>query len=318
MKQKNRIFIIISLIIILIIILLLNATIYEKFEINEDETTCIYVSSHGIKKSCNSIENCIYIKSDSLNDFIIPDKPFILVTGDEDATIPDDFDKKTNEILNSSNLIHWYSQNLNHTTNPKLSSIPIGLDYHTIANGKKDMSWWGKQETPKKQEEIIFKLKNTKFNERIPKLYINFANSIRGKYGEKDRRESLEQIPKNLQIIEKNNIPRNETWTNMSKYTFVLSPHGNGLDCHRTWEALALACIPVVKKSSLDVLYQDLPVLIVDDWSDINEELLNSTIEIFEAINFNYDKLTLDYWINKINNNNNNNSLKVAIFFLEG
>jgi len=302
MKHKNTLFILISLIILLIIIIYINKTIYENFESNQDETTCVYVSSHGIKKTCNSIENCLYVKSDSLNDFVIPDIPFVLVTGDEDTTIPDDFDKKTDEILNSPNLIHWYSQNLNDASNTKLSSIPIGLDYHTIANGKKDMSWWGKQETPKKQEEIIFKLNKIPFNERIPKLYINFANSIRGKYGEKDRKNALEQTPKDLQIIEKDNIPRNETWTNMSKYAFVLSPHGNGLDCHRTWEALVLGCIPVVKKSSLDVLYEDLPVLIVDDWSDINKDLLNSTIEMFKRKNFNYDKLKLDYWMNLITN----------------
>ena len=32
----------------------------------------------------------------------------------------------------------------------------------------------------------------------------------------------------------------------MIKYTFILSPAGIGLDCHRTWEALCLGCIPIV------------------------------------------------------------------------
>ena len=88
----------------------------------------------------------------------------------------------------------------------------------------------------------------------------------------------------------------------MTKYSFVLSPHGNGLDCHRTWEALVLGCIPVVKTSSLDKLYDDLPVLIVNNWYDIDEELLKNTIENFKDKKFNYDKLKLDYWINKIKN----------------
>jgi hypothetical protein len=57
---------------------------------------------------------------------------------------------------------------------------------------------------------------------------------------------------------------------------FVVSPHGNGLDCHRTWEALYLGVIPIVKTSSLDQLYEDLPVLIVDDWSDVTREFLET------------------------------------------
>ena len=46
------------------------------------------------------------------------------------------------------------------------------------------------------------------------------------------------------------------------KYKFILSPPGAGFDCHRTWEALYLGAIPIVKTSSLDPLYKDLPVVI--------------------------------------------------------
>ena len=300
--MKKKIILIIILIIIfgLIITYNLNNNQFEKFNNNEDETTCIYVSSHGIKKSCESIDNCIYIKSDHLNNFNIPESPFILVTGDEDTTLPDDLKAKANNILNSPNLIHWYSQNLNDLTNIKLSPIPIGLDYHTIKDGKN--SGWGKQESPKKQEDFILKLERKPFDQREYKLYVNFNNTIHGKYGKNDRKDALEQISKNLQIIEKNSIPRNETWNNMCKYSFVLSPHGNGLDCHRTWEALVLGCIPVVKTSSLNVLYDNLPVLIVNNWYEVNEELLRNTIEEFKIKEFNYDKLKLEYWINKIKN----------------
>ena len=34
-------------------------------------------------------------------------------------------------------------------------------------------------------------------------------------------------------------------------FAFVASPSGNGLDCHRTWEALLLRSIPIVKVSVL-------------------------------------------------------------------
>ena len=47
-------------------------------------------------------------------------------------------------------------------------------------------------------------------------------------------------------------------------------------------------------------LFYDLPVLIVKKWEDITEELLNNTLNDFKQREFNYDKLTLNYWINLI------------------
>ena len=90
----------------------------------------------------------------------------------------------------------------------------------------------------------------------------------------------------------------------MSTYCFIISPHGNGLDCHRTWEALCLGCIPIVKTSVLDTLFYDLPVLIVNEWSDVSLELLNTTISNYKTKHiskqFKYDKLLLHYWMDKI------------------
>ena len=96
-------------------------------------------------------------------------------------------------------------------------------------------------------------------------------------------------------------IERYESWKNQSEYAFIASPHGNGIDCHRTWEALCLGCIVIVKTSPLDDLYDGLPVLIVGEWSDICENLLLETIEKYKSMDFNYEKLTLNYWMNKIN-----------------
>src|SRR5258708_18314805 len=38
-------------------------------------------------------------------------------------------------------------------------------------------------------------------------------------------------------------LTRTETWRRRGEYAFVMSPHGLGLDCHRTWQALALGHI---------------------------------------------------------------------------
>ena len=36
----------------------------------------------------------------------------------------------------------------------------------------------------------------------------------------------------------------------MSEYSFVASPEGNGVDCHRTWEAFYLNVIPISRRKA--------------------------------------------------------------------
>ena len=266
---------------------------------NEDESHCIYLDIHGIQKWIASLNNpaIIYMNSHDINSFIIPANNFTLVTATTDNTVPDDYQDKSNEILNSSNLIHWFSQNLTKQDNPKLSPIPIGLDYHTIAQYKSGYEWWGEKQTPVQQEKFLIDLEKPPYDQREIKIYCNFYNTVRGRYGEKDRRDALDQIPQELFIIERDNVTRKDSWTKMSTIAFVASPLGNGLDCHRTWEALALGCIPIIKTSIMDSsLFNELPVLIVNEWSDINEQLLKDTINSFKNKTFNMDKLKLKYW----------------------
>ena len=92
-----------------------------------------------------------------------------------------------------------------------------------------------------------------------------------------------------------------ETWKLQSQYQFVLSPHGAGLDCHRTWEALLLGCIPIVKKAKLNDLFVDLPVITVEDWSEINSAFLKKIAEEIALKNINQEKLFMRYWKAQIN-----------------
>ncbi|MDR3646466.1 MAG: hypothetical protein P4L22_02915 [Candidatus Babeliales bacterium] len=87
----------------------------------------------------------------------------------------------------------------------------------------------------------------------------------------------------------------------LSESKFVLSPHGHGIDCYRTWEILLMGSIPVVKTSILDELYEDLPVLIVKEWSEVTEKFLEEKYIEICSKKYNYEKLYMPYWINKIN-----------------
>jgi len=279
------------------------------------------VSSRGILNSCNikspilisSIKklldynfslvaenSIIYICTSAINEFvkILPTikYKFILVTGDADED-PNIFDTS---FINDSRIIHWFAQNST-KIHPKITIIPIGLDYHTLENCQKNHPW-GNKISAIMQEELLLSIKlNSKpFWERLKLGYANFQYSLGGTYCN-DRRDAIQNINKDLIYYEQNKLNREESWRRQSEYTFVVSPHGNGLDCHRTWEALCLGCIPIVKTSQIDRLFNDLPVLIVKEWKDLTPELLNNTAEEFKNKEFNLKKLTLEYWINLMN-----------------
>jgi hypothetical protein len=293
----------------------------------EDETACKYFATHGIRRRCDktSLDNSLrlnaynfkelkdyetlYIKLDFIPEFsrIVDtiNAKFILVSGSSDYTTPNDlFSSETDFLtfLKNKNLIHWYCQNCAYIHN-KITLLPIGLDYHTMSN---QQFKWGDMSSPIEQEKLLESVKEIAkpFWERKIITYSNFHFQMWTKYAD-DRTDAINSIPRELVYYEPSEIKRVETWKNQINCAFVLSPHGNGLDCHRTWEALVLGCIPIVKTSPLDEMYRDLPVLIVKSWSDIDEELLNNTINTFKELKFNYDKLTLKFWVEKIKSSHN-------------
>jgi hypothetical protein len=73
----------------------------------------------------------------------------------------------------------------------------------------------------------------------------------------------------------------NYDFTHKSYYT--LSPRGAGEDCHRFYEAIYLDSIPIVKRTNtaFDKLYNVFPCLIVNDWSEVTEELLLKNKDIY-------------------------------------
>jgi hypothetical protein len=223
------------------------------------------------------------------------------VSGDADVCIPNDVFNSHEEFIDfieNPKIIHWFSQN-SIGQHPKLSKIPIGLDYHTMSTNQSHP--WGENMSPKSQENDLVLIKNSaaSFQNRFPLIYSNCHFFTNSRFGG-DRIDAIHSIPSDLVYYEESPQKRIDNWKTQSNFAFVLSPHGNGLDCHRTWEALVLGCIPIVKTSALDSLYIDLPVLIVKEWKDVSSELLQTTLAAFSKTDFNYEKLELNYWINRI------------------
>jgi len=295
-----------------------------------------YVGSRGILKSCdyhstNPISSIrrmafypelktikqmknpvIYVCNSALNHFntIVPyiDFSFVLVSGDSDDSMP--FDVLRPEIFETfiSNpfLLHWFSQNMT-IDHPKITRMPIGMDYHTMES--KDV--WGPITIARTQEYLLNSVRKNsvpfyqRFDESLTKCYANFHFQMNTKYGQ-DRKDAVRQIPSELVFYEPQLVPRLKSWNTQKEIAFIISPHGGGYDCHRLWEALILGCIPIVKTSPIDKLYEDLPVLIVKSWSDITMELLIKIIKEFKIKHLNkefkYEKLSLQYWMNLIKN----------------
>jgi len=300
----------------------------DGFDNMSGEKDCTFVSSRGILFSCdkypkNPISSSssigdidlstiqdgetLYIQGSAIKEFSqkldqIPNR-FILVSGDCDESIPNDVftDMEFRNFIDSDKIIHWYTQNCvgNH---PKLSAIPIGLDYHTRSTPGTVSERWGHITTPKEQETEIQSLINVSkpFYDRTIKAYANFQFNMSEEYTQ-DRVDAKNKLDIVCVSYEPNHTKtRLESFQRQMEYAFVISPHGRGLDCHRTWEALVLGCIPIVKSSTNDPLYNELPVLVVNDWSDVKQELLIDTIQKYKGRDFKYDKLRLKYWIDII------------------
>ena len=295
-----------------------------------------FVSSRGIIKSCNShnkelrsssdlidadlLRNhfpggSIYICTEAILNFVDHflgkiDQPFVLVTGDSDIRITDAVlrNEKIQSILANPHLIQWFAQNLD-VKHDKLQRMPIGMDYHTMQTAA---DYWGPGiQSPKRQEDDLFSVASRapEFSKRSFMAYCNWTNSINSI----DRQECITKIQKELCVIEQRRVPRVQSWENQAKHMFVISPEGIGMDCHRTWEALLLGCIPVVKKTNCDEIFDDLPVWIVEDWSEFNSKNLIEKISYFSKKKYNYNKLLLKYWSNKVSKEKNSDECLLPI-----
>ena len=249
----------------------------------------------------------IYVCSDLLQFFVLHILPkitclFVLVSGDSDLCVPRESltQPETLTLVNNPKLLKWFAQNTRLQQHPKIIQLPIGLDYHTISTNPQHL--WKKEgegHLPLQQEEILVNLRKQMkpFYERNPMIYLHFSmNSDRFQ----QRKTSLHEIREDLIFRENGSLKRTDCWEQISQYAFVLSPFGVGMDCHRTWEALCLGAIPIVKAPDFTEMFEGLPVLIVKEWSDITRELLEKTMRDFKERNFQYEKLSLMHWVNRI------------------
>jgi len=291
------------------------------------ESACRFVSSRGILRSCDAharrprssqgrippdlgrilrSARVVYLCTDMVPQFVrehLPRRrgPFTLVTGDSDLAVAAGpiVERVLDALTSHPMLVAWYAQN-RVFRHPKLHSLPIGLDYHTLSppEGGGRAHPWGARRVPVDQESQLVQIGRSAgpIAAKEPVAFCNWHFAIeRG-----DRRECRRRVNPTAVSYQSDVTTRETSWQMNAGYAFTLSPAGNGLDCHRIWEALLLGSIPVVLRSPLDELFAELPVVIVDDWSEVTPARLRSELDRIARSSFDFSQLDLGYWTAKI------------------
>jgi hypothetical protein len=282
--------------------------------------TEIVSSKNTIIKHINNCDKILWIRNSSKNSNVVTDldhvgnnlnlikKPIILITSDGDRSVPSSYKTElVNKILNSKNILKWYTQNYDKSIiHPKLDYYPIGLDLHCkgyLPDSNKNFD----REKLIKEKILIYHDLRKKYNSSNKKINKIFCDAHL-RHSHPSRPIMYEKIKNNKLInFQNERVKIQDIFEKFASHRFVLSPRGNGLDCHRTWEIFLLGSIVITETSSLDQMYIDnnLPVIILNDYNELNNYDINKLNELYnlhknKCIENNIlDKFKPSYWYNK-------------------
>ena len=224
--------------------------------------------------------------------------PFILVSGNSDLEVSPNAIGKNYfyKILNNKFLQKWFAQNLNFE-NEKLINLPGGLDYQSA--WESNTTYTKDKMLPFEQEKILIDtfINSPNINERRFLAFSNWHHLLSD-----ERKLCFKKIDKSICFFQNTRTYRNITWKLQSNFIFVLCPSGAGIDSHRIWEGILLGCIPIVKKNGIINLFNNLPVIIINNWNEININYLKDKYEKIINKKFDFSSLFLKYWKLKFTN----------------
>jgi len=232
----------------------------------------------------------IFVSSWMLDDFqsnVLPHirNRFVLISHQGDVNI----EEKHRALADHQLLKHWFAQNacIRHE---RITALPIGLedqrrhengnihDFRRLRNGK-----------------------DFRKSGRTPRVVRGFSLGTNP-----DARypcyRALHRLPLAADFWWPMNarIYRQE----LVKYQFVASPPGNGMDCHRTWEAMYLRVVPIVIRNEMNSSFFELglPMVLVDHWDEIKDwtpEFLDKRYSELSP-GFDHEALWFSWWEKKI------------------
>lgn len=222
--------------------------------------------------------------------------PYLLLTDTSDVSVTH---HNADALLNSSTLYHWWASDNEVVDSPKLSSVPLGISDNLEPQGLKG-----------DRRSVLFHGNVTRYLAKLleaesqPRtLWVMSQMSMT--HGE--RRVVRDLFGRSwgrseIRVTTEGRMTSDRYLRSLGRHRFILSPRGNGLDSHRTWEALLVGTVPIVRRSALDSLYDSLPVLVVDDWTEVTVDRLERFYREYKIRQswYHYEKLFADYWIGSI------------------
>ena len=187
--------------------------------------------------------------------------------------------KYLKELANSK--IYVFGTNINFL-DEYIEPIPIGIENaHHKKNGHIDYYNPVKLSNSKKDKKNI--------------LFASFSVNT-------EVRKNYEKILNKYGIFNMNNLSLDEYRKKLGNSYFVISPPGNGIDCHRTWEALYHNAIPVIENKYNLFSHINLPILGVNNLEEFFNYSLEKKYNIYKNLMFKYnEKIFMQWWINYIN-----------------
>ncbi len=247
--------------------------------------THIHDMDSEIKPQSIKAKDLVFVQSPRIEDFftrIHPriTEPYILITHNGDENITEKYTPFITETIS-----HWFAQNCL-ITHPKVTPIPIGLEnkwYHL--HGIPHYFNILRKRTYMKEFRILYKF-NVRTNPVARSKALSILDNHPLTYTYMGWRESYEYL------------------MTLQQYSFVASPPGNGEDCIRTWEAMYLGTIPIVKRSPMSEYFTSLglPIVTIDDWNELDTMNPKGLRDLYEKQRegFAAPALWADFWIDKI------------------
>jgi len=220
--------------------------------------------------------NYIFVKTDYLQEFCNKNLPvlnkkkyyFNLITGNSDYPINgSDIHIK---ILNNKYLLQWYAQNaqFNHS---KLKILPMGIENSVHLKKHNGIKGFLKE---------VYKRK----------LYLNINRKtlIRANYSLDNNKSERSKCQKLTGIQIDDKVSQYQFFINMLFTNFVISPEGNGMDCHRIWEALYCGCVPIIISHKwTQPFINNFPIIGIENWNSFRKE--NFTKDLYNCIMRDWD-----------------------------
>ena len=239
-----------------------------------------------------SAGDVVFLRSESLGKWqreVLPkistSTPFILVTAGPNIRVTEVLSPRDlRRVLSHPALVGLWAQNAD-ADDAKLHSLPIGLSFNRATHAQLVQGFaqphllrpWGLMTTQLstgREHASLLQLIATLPPTRKRKLaaWCDFQfdgdNPVRLAIWTQ-LRSSPETAAATIGPLA--SLAKHEMFATKAQYMFDISPPGHGIDCFRTWEALALGMIPIVLRSGtpLDELLRELPVVLVASFSEV-------------------------------------------------